>query len=158
MEAELAALASSGANALVGLMVSDSWAQVKNGFVRLLARLAPAEAPLEELETSRIELATAHLEHDDTKAAIIETHWRARLESLLRSDQTAADELRRLIDAPPQRPADSISNFNTGETRFGSIIQAGNISGAIIHIAPTPGERISKPDDPGREQNIGLQT
>src|SRR5437879_5512911 len=100
MEAELAALASSGATALIGLMVSDSWAQVKDGFARMLARLAPDETPLEELETSRVELVTAHLEHDDTKTAAIESHWRARLEFLLRSDETAADELRRLLDTP----------------------------------------------------------
>jgi hypothetical protein len=148
MEAELAALASSGATALVGLMVSDSWAQVKDGFVRLLTRSAPAEAPLEDLETSRIELVTAHLAHDDTKAAAIEGHWRARLELLLCSDHTAADELRRLLDAPTRRPADSISNFNSGNAPFGSIIQAGHISGDTFHIAPASSEHIDKPDDP----------
>lgn len=147
METELAALASSGATALVGLMVSDSWAQVKDGFVRLLARLATTEAPLEELETSRLALVTAHLEHDSTKAAAIEGHWRVRLESLLRSDQTAADELRCLLDIPPQRPAaDSISNFNTGNARFGSIIQAGHISGATFHIEPASSDCIENPD------------
>lgn len=146
MEAELAALASSGATTLVGLMVSDYWAQAKDGFVRLLTRLNPAEAPLGELETSRIELVTARLEHDNTKAAAIENHWHARLESLLRSDQTAADELRRLLDAPPQRSTDSISNFNAGDTQFGSIIQAGHISGATFHIAPTSGEHTDNLD------------
>jgi hypothetical protein len=143
MEAELAALASSGATALVGLMVSDSWAQVKDGFVRLLARAAHAKDPLEELETSRIELVTAHLKHDDTKAATIESHWRARFESLLRSDQTATEELRRLIDAPPQRTAHSISNVNTGDAPFGSIIQAGHISGATFHIEPASGDHVN---------------
>ncbi|MEO3822741.1 hypothetical protein [Actinomadura sp. B10D3] len=148
MEAELAALASSGATALVGLMISDSWAQVKGGFARMLARSAPAEAPLEELETSRTELVTAHLEHDDTKMAAIESHWRSRLELLLRSDETAADALRRLLPVPTPSPVKTISNFNSGDTHFGSIIQAGHISGATFHMPPTSGERIDKDDGP----------
>ncbi|GLZ13484.1 hypothetical protein Acsp04_37190 [Actinomadura sp. NBRC 104425] len=146
MEAELAALASSGATALVGLMVSDSWAQIKDGFARLLARLAPAEEPLEELETSRIELVTAHLAHDATKAATIESHWRARLELLLRTDEAAADELRRLLAASTRHPGHSISNVNTGDAQCGSIIQAGYISGATFHNPPPPGEHHNDQD------------
>ncbi|GAA1788494.1 hypothetical protein [Actinomadura chokoriensis] len=148
MEAELAALASSGATALVGLMVSDSWARVKDGFARMLAKSAPAEAPLEELETSRVELVAAYLEHDDAKVAAIESHWRSRLEILLRSDETSVDALRRLLSAPTPSPVETISNFNSGDTQFGSIIQAGHISGATFHMAPTPGERIDKHDGP----------
>ncbi|MEU5988157.1 hypothetical protein ABZ806_04180 [Spirillospora sp. NPDC047418] len=148
MEAELAALASSGATALVGLMVSDSWARVKGGLARMLARSAPAEVPLEELEISRVELVTAYLEHDDKKVAAIESHWRSRLEFLLRSDETAVDPLRRLLSAPTPSPVETISNFNSGDTQFGSIIQAGHISGATFHAAPTSGERIDKHDGP----------
>lgn len=142
MEAELAVLASSGATALVGLMVSDSWVQVKDGFARLFARLAAEEIPLEELETSRIELVTAHLERDNAKASAIEGRWRTQLELLLRLDATAEDELRRLLEAPASRSADSISNFNSGDVRFGSVIQAGHISGATFHIGPAPSEHI----------------
>ncbi|MEV4678091.1 MULTISPECIES: hypothetical protein [Actinomadura] len=146
MEAELAALASSGATALVGLMVSDSWARVKDGFARMLGKSAPAEAPLEELEISRVELVTACLEHDDAKVAAIESHWRSRLESLLRSDETAVDALRRLLSAPTPSPVETISNFISGDMQFGSIIQAGHISGATFHMAPTSGERLDKHD------------
>lgn len=148
MEAELAALASSGATALVGLMVSDSWARVKGGFARMLAQSAPVEAPLEELETSRMEVVTAHLEHDQTKVAAIESHWRSRLELLLRSDETAADALRRLLPAPTPSPVETIYNFNSGDTHLGSIIQAGHITGATFHMSPTSGERIDKHDGP----------
>lgn len=140
MEAELAALASSGATSLIGLMVSDSWTQLRDRFARLFARSAATDAPLRELETSRIELVTAHLEHDDAKAATIEDHWRSRLESLLRTDATAEDELRHLL-AQAYRSIDSIFNFNSGDAQVGSIVQAGHISGGYFHGTPTAGQR-----------------
>jgi hypothetical protein len=140
MDAELAALASSGATALVGLMVSDSWTQVKEGFARLFARPA-GEIPPEELETARIELLTAHLESDHAKQAAIQDRWRTRLQELLRSDATARFELRHLLDTLTDRSANSISNFNSGDVRFGSVIQAGRISGAAFNTVPTPSER-----------------
>ena len=146
MEAELAALASSGATALAGLMVSDAWTQFKDGFARLLSRLAAAEEPLEELERSRVELVTAHLEHDEAKVAAVESRWRARLERLLRTDATAADELRRLLAAAPRPPGTSIFNSNSGNAEYGSIIQAGYISGATFHTAPPFDQRTSDHD------------
>lgn len=148
MEAELAALASSGATALIGLMVTDSWTHVKEGFARLFARDGTADGPLQELETSRIELVTAHLERDDGKAAAIEAHWHTRLNLLLRSDATAEDELRRLLDPLASRPAGSVYNLNSGDVHFGSIIQAGQISGAAFHTTPAPDEHISKRKSP----------
>ncbi|MEV5754673.1 hypothetical protein AB0L00_43280 [Actinoallomurus sp. NPDC052308] len=144
MEAELAALATSGATALIGLMVSDSWTQMKEGFARLFAHGGAADGPLRELETSRIELLTAHLEDDHTKAAVIEADWRTRLGLLLGSDATAQDELRRLLDPLASRPAGPVYNVNSGDVQFGSIIQAGQISGTSVHITPTADEHIRR--------------
>jgi hypothetical protein len=142
MESELAALASSGATALIGLMVSDSWTQVKEAFARLFAHGGAADGPLRELETSRIELLTAHLEGDHAKAAVIEADWRTRLGLLLGSDATAEDELRRLLDPLACRLPGFVYNVNSGDVQFGSIIQAGQISGTSFHITPTTDERI----------------
>jgi hypothetical protein len=46
LQNELAALANTGATALIGLMVSDSWAQVKVGFARLFTRSAATASTL----------------------------------------------------------------------------------------------------------------
>jgi hypothetical protein len=144
MEAELAALATSGATALIGLMVSDSWTQVKEGFARLFAHGGATDGPLRELEISRIELLTAHLKGDEAIAAAIEADWRTRLGLFLGSDATAEEELRRLLDPLAPRPAGPVYNVNSGDVQFGSIIQAGQISGRSVHSTPTADEHIRR--------------
>lgn len=139
MEAELSALASAGATALIGLMVSDSWSQAKGGLARLFGRDTSTDAPLEELESSRIEIRSAHLTHDVPKLAEIGDYWRARLESILRADTTAEEEVRRLLTTGAARPAGPVSNFHSGDVKFGSVIQAGQISGDL-NLAPPSSE------------------
>lgn len=141
MEAELAALAGSGATTLVALMVSDSWTRAKDKFARLFARSTAADESLQDLDTSRVELITAHLERDDMKAAEIEAHWRQRLRLLLLSDPIARDELQQLIDPEScQIERTTVRNTNSGDVKFGSIIQSGQISGTVFHITPLPGQ------------------
>lgn len=135
METELAALAQSGAATLVGLMVSDSWAEAKAGFARLFARGGTVDDALRELESSQDELTVAHARGDDTEAADIELEWRSQLRRLLRSDPTATDELRRLIG---RLSSSTIYNINNGDVRFGSVIQAAHISGGAIGGVPSP--------------------
>ncbi|MEV3923177.1 hypothetical protein [Actinomadura coerulea] len=135
MEAELSALASAGATALVGLMVSDSWSQAKGALARLFGRHGPADAPLQELEYSRMEILAAYLAHDVSRVEEIGDHWRGRLESLLHADATAEEEVRRLLATRAARSAGSVSNFNSGDVKFGSVIQAGQISGDL-NLAP----------------------
>ncbi len=134
METELAALAQSGAATLVGLMVSDSWTQAKAGFARLFARGGTVDDAVRELESSRDELTMARVRGDDTEAADIESEWRTQLRHLLRSDPAAADELRHLIG---QLSSSTIYNINNGDVRFGSVIQAGHISGGAFGGVPS---------------------
>lgn len=97
MEAELAALASSGATTLVGLMVSDAWAQVRDRLVRLLGRGGDAGVFAAELGLSREELAAARESGDEGVAADVEEAWRSLLEEVLRSDPAAVGRLRVLL-------------------------------------------------------------
>ncbi|MEU9870125.1 hypothetical protein AB0C87_19995 [Actinomadura sp. NPDC048021] len=135
MEAELSALASVGATTLVGLMVSDSWSQVKGSLARLFGRHGPPEVPLQELEYSRMEILAAYLAHDASRIEEVGDHWRGRLESLLLADATAEEEVRRLLTTRTARSTESVSNFNSGDVTFGSVIQAGQISGDV-NVAP----------------------
>lgn len=108
LEAELVVLASSGATALVGLMMSDAWTAVRGRMSRLLSRSAEgddqSETVLGELEASRIELVTARADEDDGLAEDVEAQWRIRLRRLLAEDPGSAAELRALLDelAPPR--------------------------------------------------------
>lgn len=108
MEAELVGLASSGATALVGLMVSDAWTTVRGRMSRFLSRSTEdddeSETVLGELEVSRDELVAARADGDDGLAGDVEAQWRIRLRRLLAEDPDAAYELRSLLDelAPPR--------------------------------------------------------
>ncbi|MFF8555501.1 hypothetical protein ACF058_22010 [Streptomyces sp. NPDC015501] len=116
MEAELAALAASGATTFVGLMATEAWTQVRGRLARFLGRGEADEVIGAELEESRAELTAARAEDDEQAAADIEAEWRNRLRRTLRADPAAAGELRAILDelAPrqPTGPAVAI-NHNT---------------------------------------------
>jgi hypothetical protein len=128
MEAELASLAVSGANTLVGLMASDGWQAVRS---RVAALFRHRDDVAGELEESRAEL-TAAAGTDDDVAADVEAAWRLRLRRLLRDDPAAAAALRELI-AEYASDADRTVVHNTisgGDIR-GSVIQTGTVNGGI---------------------------
>ncbi|MFF3622196.1 hypothetical protein [Streptomyces sp. NPDC002467] len=118
MDAELVALASSGATTLVGLMVTDGWAQARARFARLFGREQPrAEA---ELEESRAELIAA----SDSGAAREETErvWRDRIRALLVVSPGAAQELRAILgDVAPRVHAEIHGGEFNGPVQLGGI-------------------------------------
>lgn len=143
MEAELAALASSGAASLVGLMVSDAWAQARQGFARFFARDGADGRTDEQLQAAREELLTAREGGDADAADDVEAEWRARLRRLLRSDPNAADELRALLAELAPRAAGGtvvvVSNSISG-VAHGTAIQGHDFSGGVTvhHTSPYP--------------------
>lgn len=104
MDAELAALASTGATTLVALMVTDAWSGARTRVAHLLARNGEGrEDALEvELEQARERLALAAPPGQD---ASIEAEWQARFVLLLAEHPEAARELGRLVAefAPRER-------------------------------------------------------
>ncbi|MFI6547159.1 hypothetical protein ACIBO9_28315 [Streptomyces prunicolor] len=97
MEAELAALAASGATTLMALMVSESWEQAKGRLTRFLARRRSDEESVGELQLSSEELSRARAEGDAVASADIEDRWQRRLLDVLHADPDAAAELRGLL-------------------------------------------------------------
>ncbi|WP_051723078.1 hypothetical protein [Streptomyces albus] len=148
MEPELAALAASGAAALVGAMVTDAWAQTKTRVAALLGRTGPPDPPgssvttsmEEELESSRQELEEARADGDGTVAAGIEAMWRMRLRALLHADPEAAATLRRLLDelAPAGHPETAVHNEIRGATVHGAVIQGRDFHGSVTLGTPHP--------------------
>lgn len=149
MEAELAALASSGATALVSAMVSDAWGQVRDRVARFLGRGGDPAGAAEELSAAHTELVTARDEGDGDAAQDIEAEWRARLRRVLRADPAAAAELRALLaelesaDGPRGGTWSSHQTMNVFGNQYGPVVQAGNVSGGThthFHGNPYPAQ------------------
>ncbi|MFD7994266.1 hypothetical protein [Streptomyces mexicanus] len=96
MDAELAALASSGATTLIGLMVTDGWQQVRRRFAALFGDQSTSMD--EELERSRTTLVAARQAMDQATADDLEAEWRSRLRRLLTDDPGTAHRLRAVLD------------------------------------------------------------
>ncbi|GAA4924037.1 hypothetical protein ACFPM3_31590 [Streptomyces coeruleoprunus] len=139
MEAELVALASAGATALVQQMVGDTWEQVRGRVAAFFARRSgrDVEAIGEELDDARADLVAAGESGDEDATA--EAHadaraeWRNRMRRALRDDPQAAAELRALLDelegggTTPQQVHIETHNTINGGVYHNTVIQAGSI-------------------------------
>lgn len=147
MDGELAALASSGATTVVGLMATDAWTRVRDRIAGFFARGGPEQAGAaeEELGLSHQDLAAARASGDPAEAAAVtadtEAVLRARLRRILRSDPEAAAEFRALLaELTPEQglAAGNVHNTISGSTHHGMVIQARDISGGVVsHPVPT---------------------
>ncbi|MDN3295350.1 hypothetical protein QWM81_15070 [Streptomyces ficellus] len=138
MEAELVALATAGATALVQQLVGETWEQVRGRVTAFFARRAGTDPETvgAELETVRAELLAAEESGDEQATADAQaearTEWRARMRRTLQADPAAAAELRALLgDLMPALPAPvssgDVHNTISGGVQHGAVIQAGSI-------------------------------
>ncbi|MFJ8646769.1 hypothetical protein ACIRNI_11655 [Streptomyces sp. NPDC093546] len=138
MEAELVALATAGATALVQQMVGETWEQAKGRIVAFFARRAGTdpEAVTAELDAVRAELLAAEETGDERTTADAQaearTEWRARMRRTLQADPEAAGELRAMLDEllpalPAAGPTTTTHNSITGGIQHGTVIQTGSI-------------------------------
>ncbi|MFI6703338.1 hypothetical protein ACIBJC_31065 [Streptomyces sp. NPDC050509] len=133
MEAELVALATAGATALVQQMATDGWTAARDrvaGF--LVARgWGSAESVGADLEATRAELTAAQREDDTEAVDDLHAEWRGRLRRTLRADPEAAAELRALLDELnprlPTQQVGGVHNNVTGGTHHGAVVQSGTI-------------------------------
>jgi FtsZ-interacting cell division protein ZipA len=132
VEAELVALATAGATALVQQMVTDTWTSVRERAVSFFSRGSTTpESVAADLDTARAELVDAQRSADAETAADIQAEWRVRMRRTLRADPEAAAELRALLDelspgeTAPQRL--DVHNTISGGTQHGPVIQSGTI-------------------------------
>ncbi|MFI2349136.1 hypothetical protein ACH492_19200 [Streptomyces sp. NPDC019443] len=142
MEAELMALATAGATALVQQMVTDTWTSVRERAVSFFSRGSTTpESVAADLDTARAELVDAQQSADEEAAADIQAEWRSRMRRTLRADPEAATELRALLDelwpewSAPQRH--DVHNTISGGTQHGPVIQSGTIGN--IHFGSRRG-------------------
>ena len=136
MEAELAALAMSGATALVNALAGDGWSAIKARVVALLRRGSSAGGTDVEsrLDTQQREAADALRDGDQATLTDLEAEWRVMLRRLLREDPQAAAALQELIAENTAGPSAQVSNTITGGKFHGTVVQAGDVTGGItIH-------------------------
>ncbi|MEV8395764.1 MULTISPECIES: hypothetical protein [unclassified Streptomyces] len=135
MEAELMALATSGATTVVALMASDGWNAVRSRVVALLQRGGRAQEDSDrfegELDLERSELAAAAQDGDDAAViADLEAIWRIRLCQLLGEDPSASAVLRALI-AEVNPGSGTVRNTISGGEFRQAVIQTGSIHGDV---------------------------
>lgn len=152
LEAELLSLAGSGASTLVGLMVSDGWAVVRQRIARLLARDEEVAATERELERSRDEVLAARDGGDAEAEAESVEEWTPRLRRLFRDAPDAGRQLLALLEELQREtgaePTGAVHNVISGGVQRGPVIQGRDFSGGLTFTtAPVPPS--NPPVDPG---------
>ncbi|WP_406439165.1 hypothetical protein OHB14_51320 [Streptomyces sp. NBC_01613] len=151
MEAELAALAASGATTLVGLMVSESWEQVKAQLARLLGRRGTPDSAQDGeqvLQTDRDRLASARAALDQDTETRLHGSWQQRILEILRSDPSRGDELLALLAELAPQAGPTVVSSVFGGVNHGPAFQGSAIYGNVTFHVPRPapaGTRV-KPD------------
>lgn len=144
MEAELVALAASGATTLVGLMVSESWERARSGLVRFFGRRTSDEAADEELRAERAELdraraaggADARADAGTDAGADVQGRLQRRLEEVFREDPAAAEELARLLSELAPDASRTFVNLVGGGVNHGLILQNSPVHDIHFHVPP----------------------
>ncbi|KNE83464.1 MULTISPECIES: hypothetical protein [Streptomyces] len=163
MEAELLALAGTGATTLVGLMVSDSWTHIRQRLTDFFSRTGSLPEPMGELEASRRQVIAARRAGDDLAVADVEAAWRAQLCRILGSDPVASQELRALlvdlVRATSDRASpDTVHNVVSGGVHNAPVVQSGRITGLTIHTSHHEPPSDMPPDTPtgemGRDEEL----
>ncbi|MGD6749154.1 hypothetical protein [Streptomyces sp. BH105] len=133
MDAELVALATAAASALVHEMTNDSWMEVRDRVTRILAREREGQLGFieTELEESRIFVTQAHEMGDTETVADTRAEWRSRMMRLLAADPEAVTQLRRLLEELASESGSSGVVQNTVSGGGAHVIQARDIRGNV---------------------------
>jgi tetratricopeptide (TPR) repeat protein len=147
VEAELAALAASGATTLVGLMVSESWERAKGGLARFFGRRASGQATEDELQASSAELGSARAAGDAGAQADVQARWRQRLEDIFQEDPAAAEELAELLSELAPDASRTFVSLVSGGVNYGPAFQGSHIHGGItFNVQSAPLADLDRPD------------
>ncbi|MFD8723184.1 hypothetical protein ACFV2H_35745 [Streptomyces sp. NPDC059629] len=144
MDAELAAMAASGATTLVSLMVTDSWTHARALMGRCLARAGADTVAISGLDDARARLLLTGTAVDERAASDIAAEWQTRLCGLVETGALTGEDLsalgaslRRLAAAAAGRSG-TVHNTVSGGTQHGPIVQAGTVTGLAFPPDPSP--------------------
>ncbi|MEU4655834.1 NB-ARC domain-containing protein [Streptomyces sp. NPDC023723] len=158
MEAELAALAASGATAFVGLLVSEAFEQAKGRLARFLGRRAGDAAAEDELRTDREELVRARAVGDGRTEEVVRDRWQGRLEGVFREEPEAVTELAGLLAEMAPEASRNFVSLVSGGVNYGPAFQGSHIHGGIVfNVRPQPAQP-SAPERPQRPDQVPVVT
>lgn len=150
MEAELAALATSGATAFVELLVSEAFERVRRPLARFLRRGSGGAAAEGELQADSREALRAREVGDDGALADVRERWRERLAAIFREDPGAAAELAGLLSEVAPEASRGFVGLVSGGVNYGPAFQGSHIHGGIVFnvqpAAPPAVDGWARPD------------
>ncbi|MEU3571264.1 hypothetical protein AB0E96_23000 [Kitasatospora sp. NPDC036755] len=134
MDPELTDIATRGAAALAGLMVTSAWDRVKPRVASMFGRRA--ESISEELDETRAELAAVPEDGRESAALSARGEWEPKLRRLLERDPAMVAELQAILAefAPeqPEQAGGTVHNEISGNARIhGKVVQAHTINGSL---------------------------
>ncbi|MEW1779514.1 hypothetical protein [Streptomyces sp. NPDC086777] len=144
MDAELAAMAASGATTLVSLMVTDSWTHARALMGRFLARAGADTVAISGLDDARARLLPTGTAMDEHAASDIAAEWQTRLCALVETGALAGEDLSALgaslrrLEAAAAGRSGTVHNTVSGGTQHGPIVQAGTVTGLAFPPDPSP--------------------
>ncbi|MFE7532124.1 hypothetical protein ACFU7Y_41470 [Kitasatospora sp. NPDC057542] len=134
MDPELTDIATRGATALAGLMVTSAWDRVKPRVAAMFGRRA--ESISEELDETQAELAATPDGGRESAIQSAQGEWQPKLRRLLANDPAMAAELQAILDEFAPKPTER-SNLLHNDLKDvtvsgGIVIQAGTITARDI--------------------------
>ncbi|MFJ6620322.1 hypothetical protein ACIQOW_22475 [Kitasatospora sp. NPDC091335] len=134
MDAEITEIATRGATALAGLMVTSAWDRVRPRVAALFGRRADSVS--EELDEARAELVAAREGDGESAARSVQGEWEPKLRRLLANDPAVVAELQAVLDEfapkPAERPNVVHNELKDMTVSGGIVIQAGTITARDI--------------------------
>ncbi|MBD0674104.1 hypothetical protein [Streptomyces sp. CBMA156] len=134
MDAEITEIATRGATALAGLMVTSAWDRVRPRVAALFGRRADSVS--EELDEAQAELVAAREGDGESAARSVQGEWEPKLRRLLANDPAAVAELQAILDEfapkPAERPNVVHNELKDMTVSGGIVIQAGTITARDI--------------------------
>ncbi|MFJ4188025.1 hypothetical protein [Kitasatospora sp. NPDC089509] len=140
MDAEITEIATRGATALAGLMVTSAWERVKPRVAAMFGR--KAESVSEELDATRDELVAAQPGDTESAALSAQGEWEPKLRRLLAADPALVAELRSILDEFGPKQAEPGTTVYHNElkdmTVHGTVIQVGH--GKVAQVETINGD------------------
>ncbi|MGW2496362.1 hypothetical protein [Streptomyces sp. S-9] len=143
MDAELAALAASGATTLVSLMVTDSWVRARALMGRFLARPGADTTVIADLDDARTRLLLTGIPADEHATSGMADERQSRLGRLVETGTLTGEDLKALemslrrLAAAAADPPSTVHNTVSGGIQHGPIVQAGTVTGLAFPSAPS---------------------
>ncbi|MFJ9454759.1 hypothetical protein ACIRST_06750 [Kitasatospora sp. NPDC101447] len=136
MDPEFTDIATRGATALAGLMVTSAWDRVKPRVAAMFG--GRAESISEDLDETRAEVAAAPEDSRESAIQSAQGEWQPKLRRLLADNPAMAEELQAILDEfTPQQPQQVVhETYNQtikGGTFSGTTIMAGKINEVHKH-------------------------